>query len=550
MTTDDGLVTWPEDLAYAYRTAECWRGRPLGDYLWEWADRWGEQVAVVDGDRRLTYRELAELADGLAEHLSENGLRRGHRVLLQLPNCWEFVVVTLACFRLGVAPVMMLPQHREHELSAIAAHVGVRALIVPDRWRDYDHQALAYRVAAGLPGPTPVFVFGEGTRAPGRDGRDLLRADGDVEARRRRLDALAPAGDDVALFLLSGGTTAVPKVIARTHNDYEYNIRRCADVCRFGRDTVYLAVLPIGHNFPLANPGVLGTLYSGGRVVLLPSPRPGPAFAAVETERVTTTSLVPAVAITWTVAATDCGRDLSSLQQVHVGGAMFAPELAAALGPALGCEVQQVYGMAEGLVCYTPVGAPPEVAHRTQGRPLSPFDELLVVEPGTERPVAAGTIGELLTRGPYTPRGYYRAPEQNALSYTAAGWYRTGDLVRLTDGGDVVVCGRIKELINRAGEKISAGEIEMLAQELPEIAEAAAVAMPDPAVGERLCLFVQLHPGRGLTLRRLAAALTARGLAAFKVPERLVVLDELPHTPVGKPDKKALRLTLMPGVDR
>ncbi|MFI7025694.1 (2,3-dihydroxybenzoyl)adenylate synthase [Micromonospora sp. NPDC049900] len=545
MTTDDGLVPWPEDLAYAYRMAECWRGRPLGAHLWEWADRWGDQVAVVDGPRRVTYRELAELADGLAEHLSEHGLRQGHRVLLQLPNCWELVVVMLACFRLGVAPVMMLPQHREHELSAIAAHVDVRALVVPDRWRDYDHQALAYRVVAGLPGPTSVFVFGDDVRTLGVDGRALLRADGDVEARRRRLDACAPAGGDVALFLLSGGTTAVPKVIARTHDDYEYNLRRCADVCRFGRDTVYLAVLPVGHNFPLANPGVLGTLYSGGRVVLLPSPRPGPAFAAIEAERVTATSLVPAVAISWTAAA-DCGRDLSSLRHVHVGGAMFAPELASALGSALGCEVQQVYGMAEGLVCYTPIGAPPEIAHHTQGRPLSPFDELLVVEPDTERPVDPGVCGELLTRGPYTPRGYYRAPEQNAVSYTATGWYRTGDLVRLTGDGDVVVCGRIKDMINRAGEKISAGEVEALALELPEIAEVAAVAMPDPAVGERLCLFVRLHPGRRLTLRQLAGALTVRGLAAFKVPERLVVVDELPHTPVGKPDKKALRLMLTP----
>nr|WP_243709266.1 AMP-binding protein [Micromonospora sp. 15K316] len=544
MMIDDGLVPWPEDLTYAYRTAECWRGRPLGAYLWEWADRWGRHVAVVDGDRRLTYRELAELADGLAERLREHGLRRGDSVMVQLPNCWEFVVVMFACFRLGVVPVLMLPQHREHELSAIATHVGIRGLVVPDTWRGYDHQALAHRVADGLPGRTEVFVVGAASQAPSVDVRRLIHTEGDVEARRQRLDSIAPSGADVALFLLSGGTTAVPKVIARTHDDYEYNIRRCADVCRFGRDTVYLAVLPVGHNFPLANPGVLGTLYSGGRVVLLPSPRPDLALAAIEAERVTATSVVPAAAIRWMAAAADCDRDLSTLRHIHVGGSMLSPQLATAIGAALGCDLQQVYGMAEGLVCYTPVDAPPDVRRGTQGRPISPFDELIVVEPGTERPVAAGAVGELLTRGPYTPRGYYRAPEQNAVSYTAAGWYRTGDLVRITPAGDVVVCGRIKDVINRAGEKISAGEVETLAQELPEIAEAAAVPVPDPVVGERVCLVVRLQPRRRLTLDRLAAALTARGLAAFKVPERLVVLDALPHTPVGKPDKKALRLML------
>ncbi len=541
---DDGLVPWPADLAYAYRMADCWRGRPLGAYLWDWADAWGDQVAVVDGQRRLTYRELAVLSDGLAERLAERGLRRGDAVLVQLPNCWEFLVVAFACFRLGVAPVMMLPQHREHELTAIARHVGARALVVPDRWRGYDHRALAHRVAAALPGAPAVLVVGAEVGSRAVDVRALMRVGGDVEDRRHRLDARAPSASDVALFLLSGGTTAVPKVIARTHDDYEYNIRRCAAVCRFNRQTVYLAVLPVGHNFPLANPGVLGALHSGGRVVMLPSPRPEQAFGAIEAEGVTATSVVPAVAVRWMAAAADTRYDISSLRHIHVGGSMLAPEVAAAIGPALGCDLQQVYGMAEGLVCYTAVDAPRDIAHRTQGRPLSPFDELRVVDPVTLRPVPPGGVGELLTRGPYTPRGYYRAAEQNAISYTPDGWYRTGDLVQVTPRGDVVVRGRIKDVINRAGEKISAAEVETLAQDLPEVAEAAAVSVPDVALGERVCLAVRLHPGRVLTLDRLAAALRARGLATFKVPEQLVVLDDLPHTPLGKPDKKALRRLL------
>ncbi|MCP2330797.1 (2,3-dihydroxybenzoyl)adenylate synthase [Actinoalloteichus caeruleus] len=539
----DLVVPWPADAAETHRRNGCWLGRPLGRLPWEWAGRWGDRVAIVDGERRLTYRDLAASVDRLAENLLGLGLRRHDAVLVQLPNVAEFVVVTLACLRVGVVPVMMLPPHREYELSSIGAHVDARAVVVPDEWRGHDHQDLAVRVAEALPSPARVLVVGDEVRPGCHDVRHLARPDGDERRRRRALDAQAPPSSDVALFLLSGGTTGVPKVIGRTHDDYEYNIRRSADACGFGEGTVYLAVLPAGHNFPLASPGILGTLHSGGRVVLVPTPNPAVVFPAVEAERVTVTSAVPAVALRWVAAAEDTRHDLSSLRFVHVGGSVLSPSVAERIGPALGCRVQQVYGMAEGLICYTPTDAPPEVAHTTQGRPISPYDELRVVD---ERghPVRPGEVGELLTRGPYTPRGYYGVPEQNAVSFTSDGFYRTGDLVRLTAEGDVVVCGRVKDLINRAGEKVSAGEIETLVQELPAVAEAAAIAAPDPEVGERVCLFVRPHPGRPPSLDEIAAALTARGVAAFKIPERLEIIRDMPHTPVGKPDKPALRALL------
>lgn len=546
------MVPWPDDVAAAYREAGCWRGRPLGAYLWESADRWPDRTAVVDGETRLSYRELTGRADLLAEGLAGLGLERGDCVLVQLPNSWQFVVVTLACFRLGLVPVMMLLPHREYELTSIAEHVGARALFVPSRWREFDHEALAHRVAVRCESRPYVLVSGEPSAResialdelwgglPGglRDGL------GDSAGRRARLDARAPSPADAALFLLSGGTTGMPKLINRTHDDYEYNIRRITEVCRFDRDTVYLAVLPAGHNFALANPGILGTLMAGGRVVLLPSPRPAAVFAAVESEGVTVTSATPAVALRWMEEAAASGRDLSSLRYVQVGGSMLSPEVAAGIGPALGCGIQQMYGMAEGLICCMPVDAPGDIAHTAQGTPISPLDELLVVGPdGT--PLPPGGVGELLTRGPYTPRGYYGAPEQNSRSFTADGWYRTGDLVRITPEGMVVVCGRVKDLINRGGEKIAPGEVEVLVQEIPAVAEAAVLGLADPALGERVCLVVRLHPGNRLTLGEIRSALTTRGIAAFKLPERLEILPDLPHTPLGKPDKNALRHLLI-----
>jgi 2,3-dihydroxybenzoate-AMP ligase len=147
----------------------------------------------------------------------------------------------------------------------------------------------------------------------------------------------------------------------------------------------------------------------------------------------------------------------------------------------------------------------------------------------------------LLTRGPYTPRGYYRAAEQNARAFTADGWYRSGDIVRRRPDGNLVVEGRDKDMINRGGEKISAEEVENLAYQLPQIAQAAAIAMPDPDLGERVCLYAVLEPDTTLTLEDVRQAMATAGVATFKWPERLEIIAELPATKVGKIDKKALR---------
>ncbi|MEV4511091.1 AMP-binding protein, partial [Dactylosporangium sp. NPDC049525] len=353
----DAQASWPADRVAAYIENGCWRGQPLGSLLWQWAERSGERIAVVDGAVRLSYHDLAVRADALADRLAATGLTRGDSVLLQLPNSWEFVVVTLACIRAGVAPVMMLPSHREYELGSIGAHVGAKAVIVPDVWRFFDHQDLAHHVAAMLPGPVRVLVVGDNVRADSVDVRALLSTEGDVAVRRQRLDALAPASSEVALFLLSGGTTGVPKLIGRTHDDYEYNVRCCAEACGVDDETVYLTALPAGHNFPLANPGILGTLYGGGRVVMAPSPRPTQVFELIERERVTMTSAVPAVALKWVAQAASSPHDITSLQTLHVGGSILAPAVAAGIAAALNCHIQQVYGMAEGLICYTPTNA-------------------------------------------------------------------------------------------------------------------------------------------------------------------------------------------------
>lgn len=528
----EGVVPWPEEFAARYVAAGYWQGRALGELLREAAEANPDAVALVDGPLRLTHAELAGRADAMAARLVGLGLAPGDRVVVQLPNTWEFVVLTLACLRAGIVPVMALPAHRRTELAHLAGHAEAAAIAVPDRLRDFDHQALAAELVDEVPPLRHVLVAGD-TVAPDHHDLRALGAPGPAFAGPH------PDSRDVAVFLLSGGTTGLPKLIARTHDDYAYNARASAEVAGLGPDTVYLVSLPAGHNFPLACPGILGTLLARGRVVMLPSPEPARAFATIAAEGVTHTAVVPAVAGRWLEHAAGHGP-LPSLRVLQVGGARLADELARRVRPVLGATLQQVFGMAEGLLNYTRLDDPEEIICTTQGRPLSPDDEVRLVDEAGED-VPDGEPGALLTRGPYTPRGYYRAPEQNARAFTPDGWYRSGDICRRTPEGYLVVEGRDKDMINRGGEKISAEEVENLVYQLPAVSQVAAVAMPDPQLGERVCVYVVPRPGATLTLDEVRESMDAAGVARFKLPERLELVGELPTTKVGKIDKKALR---------
>ena len=538
----EGVVPWPEEAARHYSEREWWRGAALGAELGAAADAHPDAIAIVDGDVRLTYRSLTARADALAGRLVDDlGLQRDDRIVVQLPNCWQFVVLTLACLRAGIVPVMALPAHRQHELSYLAAHSESAALAVPATLRGFDHAEMAEQLRAGSETVEHVLVVGETVRPDHVDLTELCAEPDDDAATRSRWDADQPSSRSVAVFLLSGGTTGLPKLIARTHDDYAYNARASAELCGLDADSVYLVSLPASHNFPLACPGILGVLLTGGRVVMLPSPDPERAFATIAAEGVTVTAAVPAVAQRWLAHAAEAGaQDIASLHLLQVGGARLADEVARTVGPVLGCTLQQVFGMAEGLLNYTRLDDPEDVICTTQGRPMSEGDEVRVVDE-LDQDVPDGTPGALLTRGPYTPRGYYRAAEQNARAFTADGWYRSGDIVRRRPDGNLVVEGRDKDMINRGGEKISAEEVENLAYQLPQVASVAAVSMPDATLGERVCLFAVLKPGTSLTLEDVRQSMATAGVATYKWPEHLEIVDELRTTKVGKIDKKALR---------
>uniref|UniRef100_A0AAU3GL50 (2,3-dihydroxybenzoyl)adenylate synthase n=1 Tax=Streptomyces sp. NBC_01401 TaxID=2903854 RepID=A0AAU3GL50_9ACTN len=530
---------WSAAESERYRRAGHWAGVTFGSWLRRWAAARPTGVALVDGDRRWTYAELDAEADRVAHGLRGLGLGRGDRVVVQLPNCAEFVLIWFGLQRLGAIPVHAMPGHRRAEISHLVRTSGATACVIPDLHARFDHRELLRDVRAdqgaggslrsvvvvGDPGPHDDFVrFDELCAAGGEEGP--FHDDAEIHA------------GDVALLLLSGGTTGLPKLIPRTHDDYGYNARAGAAVCAFGPGTVYLAVLPVAFNFTLACPGVLGTLFSGGTVVVSPDPSPQTAFALIEREGVTVTSLSPPLVPYWMDEATTGPADISSLAVVQVGGARLPDDLARRLGPSLGVTVQQVFGMAEGLVNLTRLDDPEELICTTQGRPLSPDDEILVVDAEGE-PVPAGAPGELLTRGPYTLRGYYRAEAHNRTAFTEDGYYRTGDLVRHLPSGHLVVVGRIKDQINRGGEKIGATEVEELLLTHPSITSAALIGVPDERWGERAVACVTCT-GSAPGPRELAALLKEHGLADHKAPDEVVEVGHMPLTAVGKIDKAAL----------
>ncbi|GAB4058182.1 (2,3-dihydroxybenzoyl)adenylate synthase [Uliginosibacterium sediminicola] len=528
------LTPWPAEFVERYRAAGYWRGEPLDALLRDSARQHATRTALVCGTRRWSYAELDARVDRIAAGLAQRGIAAGQRVVLQLPNIGEYVLMVFALFRLGAQPVFALPAHRRSEIGYFCAFSEAIALVIADRHGGFDYRALAREVRADAPTLAHIIVVG--------DAQEFTAFEA-IDAEPVALPA--PDAGALAFLQLSGGSTGRPKLIPRTHDDYFYSVRASADICGLTEQSVYLCALPAAHNFPMSSPGILGVLYAGGCVVLAPDASPDTAFALIARERVTITALVPPLAMVWMDAAasrTNGCHELASLQLLQVGGARLSDEAARRVGPLLGCRLQQVFGMAEGLVNYTRFDDGEALVVGTQGRAISPDDEVRIVD-DEDRDVPEGTAGHLITRGPYTIRGYFRAAVHNARAFTHDGFYRTGDIVRKLPGGYLVVEGRDKDQINRGGDKVAAEEVENHLLAHPAVLDAAVVAMPDAYLGERSCAFI-VPRGEAPRATEIARFMRERGLAQYKLPDRIEFVAQFPKTGVGKIDKGALRLAV------
>lgn len=543
--SNDPVQVWPEEFAQRYRQQGYWRGETFASFIRDRARNFADRTAVVGRDTSWTYAQLLQKAETAAAGFVALGLKPGERVVVQVPNIPEFLSVVFGLFLARLVPVYALPAHRLTEVAHFADKSNASAYVIAASHDGFDYRKLAREVLGQAKSLRQVIV------ATGEAEEFVDTADFTPAPESLPADA---APSDVAFLQISGGSTGLSKLIPRTHDDYIYSFRASAEICGLNADSSYLVALPAAHNFPMSSPGYFGTLYMGGKVVMSHSPEPETAFSLIEREKVTITGLVPPLALLWLQAAPVTKYDISSLQVLQVGGAKLIPEVAKRVQPVLGCALQQVFGMAEGLVNYTRLDDPEQIIIETQGRPISSDDEVLIVD-DDGNPVAPGEAGNLLTRGPYTIRAYHNDEAANRRAFTADGYYRTGDVVKRTGAGYLVVQGRATDHINRAGEKISAEEIEDHLLAHPAVFDAAVVSIPDEFLGERSCAFVVANAasaGQGVGQDEQkpprAAALKAfmrdRNLAAFKVPDQIVFVNEFSTTAVGKVSRKELRARL------
>jgi len=525
-----GVVPFPPELASRYRASGYWRDKSLAQEFDAAFKDYASRVALVDGDRIFTYEDVDKKSDNLALNLLELGLAPLERVVPALPNIAEFVILYFALQKIGAIPIAALVTHRFAEIDQFVRLSGATACIYPERVGDFEFEPTIRRVQAGNPQlkhGIPLSLLKQLIeKKPGLSKEELQKI---------RIDPTDPC-----VFQLSGGTTGIPKLIPRTHNDYAYNSRSAAPVCGVTRDSVLLLALPVAHNLPLACPGIQGYFFQGGKVVLSPTTRPEEIFKLIELHKATHLKVVPALLIRL-INDPSIGRfDLSSVKIIQSGGQRMQPEVrlkTRELVPS--AFVQENFGMGEGMLFFVRLDDPPEVALETCGRPICPDDEVRLVD-DEGREVPEGEVGELTCRGPYTLRGYFGAPEYNAKQFTPDGFYCSGDLMRKHPSGNYVVEGRKKDLINRGGEKISAEEIENLILTHPAVQNAACVPVHDANLGEKMCACVILKPGRQLDLPSLVSFLKQREIAKFKLPESMMVMDEFPVSTFGKVSKKAL----------
>jgi 2,3-dihydroxybenzoate-AMP ligase len=541
---DPDVVPYPRAARERYRAEGMWRGRPLGEELADAMVRFADRTALITDEVRWTYADLDRRVTAFAAGLLvRTSLRPGDPVMFSMGNVAETVVAYYGALRAGLVPVCTLPLHRAREIGLLAGHTGARGHFVQGDYRDYALTAMALEVAGGSAGPAELIVA-RGPAPAGAHAMAGIMAAGSEPGGRERLAGIRVNPEAVTVFQLSGGTTGLPKVAPRLHEEYAYNARCWAEKLGYGPGTRVLYPLPVMHNAGL-NLALQPAHLTGATVVLAVDAAVDTILDAIAAHRPQVLPLVPpAVAVRLLDSPRSRREDLTCITDFIVGGQKLPVEIARRLEAELGIRCRQMFGMAEGMFLLTPPGASDEVRLHTVGAPISPLDEVRVYDVGTEREVPDGEIGELCTRGPYTIRGYYRAAQHNRNAFTADGFYRTGDLARRHRfAGSVFysIDGRIKDVINRGVEKIHAEEVEELILRHPDVVSAAVVAMPDRVLGERACAYLIMKPGTALTVETLGAHLLPQGLARYKLPERVEVVTSFPLTNVGKVSKKDLR---------
>lgn len=536
----EGTTPYREEDAERYTRLGWWRGLTVGDLLDRAADIHPDKEAFVDLDNRLTYGQARERTDRLAIGLMKLGIKPLERVLVQLPNWSEFVYAYFALQKIGAIPVMLIDRYRQLEILQLANITGATAWIVPLRHRKVDYLPIIRDVLQQQPQIERVITVRGELDEPGFWSLERLIAETEpTEADRAALAERNPHARQVAHMGPTGGTTGAPKIVPRTHNSLECAVEYCAQSWGQHCEDINLIVGSIGHDLSFTK-GFLGSVTTMGALVMLDSTDSQVICETIEREKVTSVIWVPTLAQRLLQYEDLDKYDLSSLKKMHSAGGAALPGLVRDVFSRLNVRFCNGYGATEGMTTITRAVDDVEVVCTTVGRPTCPCDTYKVVDPqGNVLPPE--TPGELLVKGPSVFAGYYRNPEEDAKVFEADGFFKTGDVAKISEKGYVTITGRIKEMINRGGESISATVIEELIDRHPDVASVAVIAMPDVLMGERVCAYIQPKAGAQLTFEAVIASMREQKASVLELPERIEFIEAMPYTAAQKIDKNALR---------
>jgi 2,3-dihydroxybenzoate-AMP ligase/mycobactin salicyl-AMP ligase len=534
----DGFTPYEPADAERYTKLRWWLGITLGDMFDKATDLYPNKEALVDDKVRLTYSQLRERVDRLAIGFAKLGINPTDRVLLQLPNWGEFVYSYFALQKIGAIVVLMLPRHTQLEINHLAQLTEAKAWIVPEQHRKIDYLPIINDVLQSIPSIKYVIsARGQGTGEFTTDLDKLIDRAELTEANLSELARRRPNPAEVCHILPTGGTTGLPKAAPRTHNDYICNVEYHARAWELNNNDICLVSSPVGHNLALLV-GITGTIFTYGKIVLLDSTRPEDFSGTVQREKITCAPMVPALVLRVVNFQGLKDYDLSSLLKIYAGGAPSLPELVKSVYERIGCKFINAFGMVEGPCCMTRLDDDFDITCNTIGRPCCSYEEFKVIDPG-ENTLPPNTEGELVAKGPGIFTGYFKS--DNKGIFTKDGFLKTGDLAKIDGEGHIKITGRIKDIILRGGENISAIEIEELIMAHPAVEDVSVIGMPDKNLGERVCAYIKPVPGQKPSLEDIVSFMKRRGASMFQLPERIEFIDEIPLTTAGKHDKKILR---------
>lgn len=534
----EGFTPYKDDDADRYNKEGWWPGLTFGDILDRAAERYPEKAAFIDRTQHLTYAQTRDLANKAAIALINMGLSPTDRILLQLPNWNEFAVVFFGIQKAGAIDTLLIDRYRPYEIGHISRLSEATTWIVAEKYQKIDYLPIINEVLVENPIIKNVIVVRGGADSPYlsleklSDGVRLTAENLNMLSRRR------PDPMQVAHMGPTGGTTGLPKIVPRTHNDLICGSEHCARAWDMSEEDITLIAGPIGHDLCFSK-GFLGSVLTGGTTVFLDSVDPDDICRTIEKKKVTTVVWVPTLAKRLVTFERLADYDLSSLQRMHCGGGVSQPDLIRDVRDKLGCRYHNGYGATEGMTTLTRADDSLKTILSTVGKPTCPHDTYKVVD-FDGRQLPAGSSGELLIKGPGVFTGYYKNPEENEKVFTADGFFKTGDVAKIDEEGYVTLTGRIKEMINRGGESISAVEIERLISDHPGVQLVAVVPMPDKDLGERACAYIQARPGANLEFEGIITFLKSRNVSVLLLPERIEFVEEMPLTKAGKMDKQAL----------